>query len=111
MSLRIQLCLNAAVARYFAGIGRPQAQPRHFWSNHRVRIPQVTLDELAFLRSTLRPTSSLAHVWSRPIGLLIPRSPDAIPESDASYEGMGGLCDAPHLRFIFYAVAKCRHIS
>ena len=53
--------------------------------------PQVCADMkilIQFLES-----ADTAHIWRRPIGLLIPRDPHFILLSDASTKGLGGYCD------------------
>ena len=55
----------------------------------RVCIPDDAMTDIRLLRSFLAPTKH-QHLWTRPIGLLIQRSPTMTPKSDASYNGLGG---------------------
>ena len=54
-----------------------------------VRLPPLVLLDLTLLRDFLRDPP--LHLWSRPIGLVVPREPDSTSFTDASTRGMGGL--------------------
>ena len=57
------------------------------------RVPAHISRDLSLVRQAL--ASDIADtIWSRPIGLLVPRVPHATSFTDASYEGLGGYCAA-----------------
>jgi hypothetical protein len=64
------------------------ARFRGFWART-LKISKATLRDLCLLRDTLLADDCL-HLWERPIGLLIPRTPHSTFLSDASYGGVGG---------------------
>ena len=81
-TLRLQFLLSDAAPE--AGF-----RPKFWWRNKRLFLPPYILEELKRLHKSL--TDDLAnHMWSRPIGLIIPRLPTIIPFTDASLNGLGG---------------------
>ena len=96
-SIRLQQwltsCLRATIADASAELPRTE-RVRTAWRSRRCFfIPAFVARDLAFVRQTLC-CSSAAEIWSRPLGLLVPRSPHAVSLTDASYEGLGGWCEA-----------------
>lgn len=86
LSLRLQFELND----FLSGGAR---KSKSWWIRFRFRISAPVKAELRLLRGTL--DSDLHHqAWCKLIGLIIPRDVNTVPISDASYEGLGGLCRA-----------------
>ena len=65
---------------------------RSFRATHKFLVPPDVIQDMILLRTSLRPTDDKGHIWSRPIGLLIPRTPTNVWLGDAAYEGLGGFC-------------------
>jgi hypothetical protein len=88
LSIRLQWILSARVsASNLPQAGRQNS--RRWWSSYKIHIPPHVFDDLRLLRRSLtEPTA--AFTWSRPIGMLIDRTPTATLLSDASYGGIGG---------------------
>lgn len=87
MSIRLQFVLNKAMARH-----RHRCQSSHFRRSHKFLIPPDALQDMLLLQKSLLATEPLGNVWSRPIGLLIDRTPTNVWLGDAAYEGLGGFC-------------------
>jgi len=85
LSNRLQHSLNDAI-RAEALRGKVT---KRWWHTSRVRIPDNTMTDICLVRMFLAPDGH-SRVWTRPIGLLIPRSPTITPISDACYGGLGG---------------------
>ena len=86
LSLRLQFELND----FLSGTS---SKKKSWWVRFRFRISLSIKAELRLLRATL--DTNLYHpTWCRLIGLIIPRDVNTVPISDASYEGLGGLCRA-----------------
>ena len=86
LSLRLQFELNDFIS------GRKKVR-KSWWTAFRFKISNGIKAELRILRRQL--DDNLYHpTWCRLIGLMIQRDTTAIPVSDASYEGLGGLCRA-----------------
>jgi hypothetical protein len=65
------------------------ANPRWFWRNGKLRVPAEALRDFRVMVEALaRP--EMDPTWTRPIALLIPRTPTHSLLSDASYGGLGG---------------------
>lgn len=63
------------------------------WSKYsRIHLSQASKWALRLLAQCLQDENN--PVWTRPIGLLVPRDPHATPYSDASTTGLGGYCVA-----------------
>jgi hypothetical protein len=61
---------------------------KKWWCNHTISIAPATFRDIQLLRTTLLPQH--AALWTRPIGLLVPRDPTSEVFSDACYEAIGG---------------------
>ncbi len=61
---------------------------KRWWRNHAISIAPDTFRDIQLLRTTLLPQH--AALWTRPIGLLVPRDPTSEVFSDACYEAIGG---------------------
>lgn len=86
LSLRLQFELND----FLSGGAK---KGKSWWVRFRFRISAPVKAELRLLRGTL--DENLHHqAWCKLIGLIIPRDVNTVPISDASYEGLGGLCRA-----------------
>ena len=87
LSLNLQLAVNRAMTMQLSS-GRRDTLGRDFWQRTRFRVPNTVIDDLRML------DASFDHddVWTRSIGLLIPREPCAEPTGDAAPSGMGGYC-------------------
>jgi hypothetical protein len=83
-TLRLQFFLNDRTTA--AGTA-----PRRWWQNKRLYLPHYILEDLHRLRASLS-SDLYDHLWHRPIGLLIDRTPSIITRTDASLNGMGGWC-------------------
>jgi hypothetical protein len=87
LSLRLQFALNDHVS----SAGQTKASCKNWWNRFRFKIkPEVKADCRLLLRTL--DENFFHSVWSRDIGLIIPREVNTIPISDASYEGIGGFC-------------------
>jgi hypothetical protein len=85
LSIRLQLLMSDLM------VGTPAKKlgSKGWWHRHRLYIPKDVLRDLRIIKTTL--SGSLGEqLWSRPIGLLVPREPTASALSDASYGGIGG---------------------
>jgi hypothetical protein len=84
LSIRLQQCLNHAVAR----AGRASSKHR-WWFTQEITIPPEVLEDIATIYRALddNPTHP---VWQSYIGFLVDREPTGRIISDASYEGIGG---------------------
>ena len=66
------------------------ADPAAVWrSKLRFHPSTEVAQDLKVIESFITSPSA-SHAWTRPIGLLIPRSPYVLAYTDASYEGLGG---------------------
>jgi hypothetical protein len=83
LSIRLQLCLNEAVARS----GRRTS--KRWWFTHVITVPSAVLEDVATIFHSLDDNPS-HPVWQSYIGYLVDREPTARILSDASYEGLGG---------------------
>jgi hypothetical protein len=88
LSIRLQWVLSHHTS--FADLpSRGRLRARRWWSSYKLHIPDSVYNDLRLLRRSLEEPSA-ASIWSRPIGLLIDRSPTCVVFSDASYGGIGG---------------------
>ena len=88
-SIRLQWTLNSAIIT----AGQKSSLRKKWWAHQRIKIPsEVFADLRLMLRSLSRPHAHESHAWSRPIAMLIPRSPTCIAYSDAAHTGLGGWC-------------------
>ena len=72
-----------------AALRKAYRHPRWFWRNGKMRVPADAVRDLHVIADALlRPESD--PTWTRPIALLIPRTPTESFLSDASYGGLGG---------------------
>jgi len=85
LSIWLQHSLNDAIR----GQALRGKVTKRWWHTSRVRIPDDTMMDICLVRMFLAPDGH-SRVWTRPIGLLILRSPTIRPISDASYGGLGG---------------------
>ena len=70
-------------------IKRSRVKPKEFWKRGRIHLASSCLKDLRSLLCALaRPQWDA--IWTRPIALLIPRTPTHTMYSDASYGGIGG---------------------
>jgi hypothetical protein len=89
LSMQLQFELNDFVSR----AGPSSTSSKRWWTRFRFRITSTIRADCRLLRNTLEGEDNFYHpIWSRDIGLLIPREVNTIPISDASYEGLGGFC-------------------
>ena len=91
-SIRLQQWLNACLAKLVQSFdsGDHTARVKRAWQSARTfRTPSCVACDISLLRSFL-VSPSADVIWSRPIGLLIPRTPHMRSLTDASYEGLGG---------------------
>mgnify|MGYP005694889421 CR=1 FL=1 len=92
-SIRIQQWQNACFTSLrdsFQSTLPPVARTKSAWRcGRRFRPPAAIKRDVAFIRQLLSSPDA-DNLWSRPIGLLIPRSPHVVSCTDASYEGIGG---------------------
>ena len=83
-SLRLQFTLNDLLAK------APAVKALRRWYQRKLlRLDQSIINELRFLRSKIN-TDILDPFWSRPIGLIVPRSPTLTVYTDASTKALGG---------------------
>ena len=88
-SIRLQWTLNGAII----SAGQKSSLRKKWWAHKRIQIPsEVFADLRLMLRSLSRPHAHESHTWSRPIAMLISRSPTCIAYSDAAHTGLGGWC-------------------
>ena len=92
-SIRLQQwlnsCLQASLASTSAHADRIERVKTAWRSRRCFFLPAFVARDLSLVAQTLR--SNLADmIWSRPIGLLVPRCPHVVSYTDASYEGLGG---------------------
>jgi hypothetical protein len=89
-SIRLQRQLSAVTSSTAAA----KMHKKHWWKWKRLKIDPTVMRDLDLLRQTLPPADATDtdpfHYWSRPIGLMIPREPNVVALSDASYSGLGG---------------------
>ena len=79
-SIRLQWTLNGAIQ----AAGKKAKVRKKWWSHRRIAIPSEVFAYLRLMRKSLsRPHASKSHHWSRPIAMLIPRSPTCIAYVDA----------------------------
>jgi len=87
LSLRLQYELKDAVSA--ASKNKP---PDHHWWRRPILHPKPDVyADIRLLRSILTGANA-SNYWTRPIGLLVDRTPTAYPIGDACYEGMGAYC-------------------
>ena len=67
---------------------------RRWWKHSDMPYDTEAITELKILRPTLAQSPTWEHVWKRPIGLIIKRTPTVTTEGDASYTGLGGFAVA-----------------
>jgi hypothetical protein len=84
LSIRLQHSLNNAI-RAQALRGKVT---KRWWHTSRVRIPNDAMTDIRLVPMFLAPEGH-SRVLTRPIGLLIPRSPTITPISDACYGDLG----------------------
>lgn len=92
-SMRLQHSLNDALSKVQRGrFGSKNKRAfRNWWNHHDLgRDVQCEL-ELRILRPTLTDLK-WAHIWRRPIGLMVRRQWTIKTLGDASYQGLGGFC-------------------
>jgi hypothetical protein len=85
LSIRLQLLMSEHMAATPAKL----LASKTWWHRKRVHINPEVFRDLRLIKTTLQDPYG-EHLWSRPIGLLIPREPTATVLSDASYGGIGG---------------------
>ena len=85
LSIWLQHSLNDAIR----GQALRGKVTKRWWHTSRVRIPDDIMMDICLVRMFLAPDGH-SRVWTRPIGLLILRSPTIRPISDACYGGLGG---------------------
>jgi hypothetical protein len=85
LSIRLQHSLNDAI-RAQALRGKVT---KRWWHTSWFRIPDDAMTDIRLVRMSLAPEGH-SRIWTRPIGLLITRSPTITPISDACYGGLGG---------------------
>ena len=92
-SIRIQQWQNSCLASLRARLppgSTPTARTRSAWRcGHRFRVPGTIARDISFVKQLLASPSA-DEIWSRPIGLLVPRAPHLVSCTDVSYEGLGG---------------------
>jgi hypothetical protein len=88
LSIRLQWVLSHHAS--FADLpSKGRSRTRRWWSSYKIHIPDSVYNDLRLLRRSLAEPEAVS-IWSRPIGLLIDRSPTCVVYSDASYGGIGG---------------------
>ena len=101
-SIRIQQWQNTCLALLRARLppgASPTARSKSAWRCGRhFRVSSHIARDVSFVRQLLASRSADA-LWSRPIGLLIPRTPHMTSLTDASYEGLGGWCLSPPFKW------------
>jgi hypothetical protein len=77
---------------------KAKKNPRRFWKAGKMRAPKEAVRDFEVMaEALLRPEGDAA--WTRPIALLIPRTPTHEFLSDASYGGLGGW--SPHFQVMW----------
>jgi hypothetical protein len=84
-SIRLQQLLADCLAR----ATNQQRKSSKFWRYTQLRLPHHTWRDLSILLRSLHDPHS-TELWTRHIGLLVPRCPTHTALSDASYQGLGG---------------------
>jgi hypothetical protein len=74
------------------------SKPRWFWKDSTMRIPAEGIRDLATMLEPLA-LPEFDPTWTRPIALLIPRTPTESFLSDASYGGLGGWSPKFHVKW------------
>ena len=101
-SIRIQQWQNACLASLRSRLpahASPTERTQAAWRcTRRFRPPPHILRDVALVRQLLASPDA-DTIWSRPIGLLVPRSPHLVSCTDASYEGLGGWCADPPFKW------------
>jgi hypothetical protein len=97
LSIRLQWILSTSVTGSNIS-SKDRIGSRRWWAGNRLRIPPSVYADLRLLRQSLQEPGA-AVSWSRPIGLLIDRTPTVTLLSDASYGGIGGW--SPQLGFLW----------
>ena len=95
LSIHLQLCLSDYLKReIFTQAPTPETlrtRIKKAWeSRRRVHISPFAANNINYIRDLLLHAPD--SIWSRPIGLLIPRDPHFICRSDACNVAMGGYC-------------------
>lgn len=85
LSIRLQLLISSLMTATPA----KKLGSKGWWHKNRVHITDEVFRDLRLLRSTLAGERG-ETLWSRPIGLLVPRVATATFLSNASYGGLGG---------------------
>jgi hypothetical protein len=85
LSIRLQLLMSD----HMVAAPPKQLASKAWWHRKRVYIPPEVFRDLRLIQKTLEEPLG-EQLWSRPIGLLVPREPTATVLSDASYGGIGG---------------------
>ena len=98
-SLRLQHQVNDLLKREQKDLprtwvkGKPQnIGTQRWWRTYKMKNDTEIEAEFSILRPTLTD-KKYEHVWKRPIGLIVKRSPTICTEGDASYGGLGGLAE------------------
>lgn len=98
LSLRLQFQLNDMLRRDQGKLQVTRAKGKtphkigtsRWWRTSAMARDEEVCAELAILHCWLTEPR-FDHVWRRPIGLMVKRTPTVITEGDASYQGLGGL--------------------
>jgi hypothetical protein len=91
LSIRLQWILCACVKESSINSTLAGSRARRWWAGNRIHIPPEIYSDLRLLRKSLEEPRA-AILWSRPIGLLVDRTPTVTLLSDVSYGGIGGWC-------------------
>jgi hypothetical protein len=86
LTLRLQYCLTDALRRP----GSARHTPK-WWRYAKLKIPKDVIHDLRFLW-TMLANPDYPQLWTRHIGLIVPRDPTATLYTDAAFEGLGGYC-------------------
>jgi hypothetical protein len=92
LSIRLQLLMSD----HMVATPAKKLATKGWWHRKRVHISDEVFRDLRMLQRSLEGPLG-ESLWSRPIGLLVPREPTATVLSDASYGGIGGW--SPDLSF------------
>jgi hypothetical protein len=84
LSIRLQQCLNEAVARH-----NHHRVSRRWWSTHLITIPPEALDDIHTIYCSL-DDNEFHPIWQSYIGYLVDWEPTGRVILDAAYEGLGG---------------------
>ncbi len=98
LSLQIQHAFNDCIKDHMRK-GTSIRHQRVFWDSAKIRLTDRLRHDFKALRALLPLGDQFPTMWSRPIGLLIPRECTFTFFSDASHEGLGGWC--PQLRLMW----------